>query len=62
MELLLNERPARKFYSGSQKFVLDVGQSLKIETAPHGLEILDFTSDSEQEYKIVIEIVLEATM
>lgn len=61
MTLHMSESPAKRSHTGSYNFILESGQSLKIETSPHGDEILDFVCNLYN-HSVTIRIDLECIL
>ena len=56
MQLKTVSVPARVKHSGKEKFTLLAGETLKIETTPHGGELLDVTVPQGKEWQVHITV------
>jgi len=61
IELTTESRAARTYIYGSTQFVLPVGKSIKIETAPDGEELLDAIPPEGKTWQINISVNINET-
>ena len=51
---------AKRFYSGSDSYVVQSGKTLKMETSPQGQEMLDFTlPNGDTSYRVTVKLSIQ---